>query len=147
MQECSQCRETLPFSEFYAKKGGKYGIHSECILCCRERSRRSLASRKRRGEPIRRSKTKYAGHWKALQRGYAPCDLSLEERASIKKAHSGICEIDACLQLAVVIDHDHDTGKYRGMLCRNCNSGLGMFRDTPAVMRGAATYMERFTIA
>lgn len=41
------------------------------------------------------------------------------------------------------IDHDHATGKFRGVLCFSCNGGLGNFKDSPEVMRAAADYIEK----
>ena len=40
------------------------------------------------------------------------------------------------------IDHDHDTGKIKGVCCDFCNRGLGMFRDNPELLRRAAEYIE-----
>lgn len=40
------------------------------------------------------------------------------------------------------IDHDHKTGKVRGLLCSNCNSALGHVKDSPATMRRLAAYVE-----
>lgn len=40
------------------------------------------------------------------------------------------------------VDHDHVTGKIRGLLCGPCNVALGLFRDDPAVIRRGATYVE-----
>lgn len=41
------------------------------------------------------------------------------------------------------VDHDHKTGKVRGLLCMNCNIGLGAFRDNKIVMRKAIDYLYR----
>lgn len=46
-------------------------------------------------------------------------------------------------KLGYRLDHDHATGQFRGWLCFECNIGLGMFRDNPAVLRRAAEYLER----
>lgn len=43
---------------------------------------------------------------------------------------------------ANAIDHNHTTGAIRGLLCKGCNNGLGMFRDRPDLLRRAADYVE-----
>ncbi|MFG2619770.1 endonuclease VII domain-containing protein [Streptomyces sp. NPDC048507] len=40
------------------------------------------------------------------------------------------------------VDHDHQTGKVRGVLCFSCNAALGQFKDRPDVIRRAAAYVE-----
>jgi hypothetical protein len=40
-------------------------------------------------------------------------------------------------------DHNHETGCFRGILCGNCNTGLGKFRDAPHLLRLGADYLER----
>lgn len=42
-----------------------------------------------------------------------------------------------------VVDHCHQTGKVRGLLCRNCNAAIGLLGDDPKVLRVAAVYIER----
>lgn len=58
--------------------------------------------------------------------------------ASFPKA-CAICERTEQL----VGDHDHATGKPRGILCRTCNLALGNMRDKPELLRAAAAYLER----
>jgi hypothetical protein len=43
----------------------------------------------------------------------------------------------------VQIDHDHDTGLVRSLLCSACNLGIGSMQDNPSLCRAAATYLER----
>jgi hypothetical protein len=40
------------------------------------------------------------------------------------------------------IDHDHATGKVRGMLCRGCNVGIGNLKDDPKILRAALRYLD-----
>ena len=42
----------------------------------------------------------------------------------------------------LAVDHDHRTGKVRGLLCENCNRALGMAQDSPTILRALADYLE-----
>ncbi|WP_405446330.1 endonuclease domain-containing protein [Streptomyces achromogenes] len=56
-------------------------------------------------------------------------------------SRGGVC----CVSLSAVpahVDHCHETGRVRGVLCFSCNAALGQFKDQPDVMRRAAAYVE-----
>ena len=56
----------------------------------------------------------------------------------------GVCAI--CQQppkkQALSVDHDHTTGRIRGLLCQSCNTGIGLLQDDPSILRVAITYLE-----
>ena len=57
---------------------------------------------------------------------------------------NGLCALPSCGKSIEVPDHDHKTGKPRGLLCRNHNLGLGFFGDSIALLREAAKYLKSF---
>jgi hypothetical protein len=56
-------------------------------------------------------------------------------------AQGGVCAICA-REDPERVDHSHDTGEVRGILCFNCNGGLGQFRDSADTLRDAASYLD-----
>lgn len=79
--------------------------------------------------------------------------LSKNQYDEMKKAQGDKCALcggEGFLMLKhhwckLVVDHDQQTGTVRGLLCHNCNRGLGLFKDRPEVLRLAAEYLERAT--
>ena len=57
------------------------------------------------------------------------------------EAQGGVCAICRAAPAAHV-DHDHETGAVRALLCFNCNGGLRQFRDDPSLLFQAAFYLR-----
>ena len=71
--------------------------------------------------------------------------LSKEEYLSIVKLQNSkckLCELYFLDHFKLHVDHCHDTGKVRGLLCLNCNSGIGGLKHSPELIRKAALYCE-----
>jgi hypothetical protein len=52
------------------------------------------------------------------------------------------CAICGAMDRRFVIDHCHKTGIIRGILCHNCNAGIGMLQDSPEIISSALWYLE-----
>jgi len=59
------------------------------------------------------------------------------------KAESGVLDHRRGTEQDMPLDHDHRTGRIRAILCHNCNRGIGLLCDDPALLRQAAAYVER----
>lgn len=68
--------------------------------------------------------------------------MNVDELRAFRKEYGnrcGICETTK----RTVIDHDHSTGKLRGLLCPNCNSAIGKLKESPLLFAAAQAYLEK----
>lgn len=96
------------------------------------------ANKHKRAEYNRRAYAKNPKNHLGLPEG------SYEELLIAQYHKCAICgrPAEACRQ-RLHIDHDHSTLEVRGLLCENCNRGLGLFNDNPEALRNAAEYLGR----
>ncbi|MEU5889381.1 endonuclease VII domain-containing protein [Streptomyces sp. NPDC047461] len=109
------CGEIKPHSEWTRNRSASDGLATLCKSC------KAIKGR--------------AGH---LKRHYG---ITEAERDELIASQGGVC----CICLAASpehVDHCHETGRVRGVLCFSCNAALGQFKDRPDVIRRAATYVE-----
>jgi hypothetical protein len=69
--------------------------------------------------------------------------VSADQYQAMLKAQNGVCAIcETKSKRNLSVDHCHETGKVRALLCVKCNAGLGCYGDNPAFARKAAAYLE-----
>lgn len=129
---CTKCRLERNITEFPPKRNT---VSSWCRPCCRS------YAKERRKDPAYRAKRNRAAAISSLKTKY---DLTPEEYQEMSERQGFVCAI--CGEVSpgrnLAVDHDHVTGKVRGLLCIKCNRSLGGFKDDPVRLRRAADYLE-----
>lgn len=151
---CCECREVKILHEFTRRKNEPDGLSRQCRSCLK--SRRDEWIRKNQQhvrnsnlEPTRRYR---AAHPERVAGAMMRCKygIGLEEYHAMLAAQGERCAICGAPPIVrphstrktLCIDHDHATGKIRGLLCRQCNHGLGCFADNPSSLESAAAYLR-----
>ena len=70
--------------------------------------------------------------------------ISQNEYLKLLERQHGVCDICGNLNehgRPLSIDHSHETGMIRGLLCDRCNRALGAFKDNPTLLQTAADYL------
>lgn len=113
MKTCRVCKRELPDTAFYHNR-------LKCKECTRPEHRANL-----RG-------------WQLKQYGLTAADYQ-----RMFDEQSGACAICGTLAgtRSLCVDHDHETGIVRGLLCIGCNTALGSFKDSIANLRNAVKYL------
>ncbi len=65
----------------------------------------------------------------------------IQELFDMQGGVCAICGHSEKIDRALHVDHDHATNEVRGLLCNACNTGLGLFRDSPALLEAAMDYL------
>lgn len=133
---CNKCNEEKPIEDFKKGKQYKGGYRPQCIPCCREYNTESYHKHKHK-HPYDYEKDKNS----KLQRAYG---ISYQEYLTMLEAQDNkcaICGTEDPGRRAFAVDHCHDTGKIRGLLCSNCNTGIGNLRDSKELLQRAIEYL------
>ena len=134
-QECSSCTEFKSYSQFYKSKDKNSGHKSQCKDCVRQRNREYYWTPK--GRKYRQEKS-----W----RENGILDMTVESYEDMLKSQGGCCSICDKTRnkngTRLCVDHDHKTGKVRGLLCHDCNTSLGKMNDDLDLLYRAVSYLE-----
>jgi len=127
---CSKCAKTKLSTEYHVDKRAKSGHCGSCKQCVS--LAKALDYKKHRGKRLAYRRSYLYG---VSQGGYK----ALQDKF---KGLCGICgDVDGT-GLALAVDHCHTSGKVRGLLCNNCNNGLGRFRDDEGLLQLAISYLK-----
>jgi hypothetical protein len=142
---CSQCGQVKPLSEFSPHKGLKSGKQSACRVCLRVKKKedyRKHPERYKANAAKHRKENPRKAKDHVLQWLYGITLDQYEEMVRRQGAKCAICNAVPLAGVSLHIDHSHRTGRIRGLLCRECNHGLGKFRDRIDLLLRAKRYLE-----
>ena len=136
---CARCREAKPVAEFWKLKSARDGLQSYCKACSMAYEKNRYPGAVKPGYRARHLRKSY---------GITPGDYDamLVEQGcvcAICGGHPGSQPRTDTRRSAGVlrVDHDHDSGAVRGLLCDTCNRAIGFFRDDPNLLIAAAAYL------
>ncbi len=134
LKNCSRCELDLPLGDFNRAANQKSGLRPECRYC-RNNDERKWRNEHKTEIALAMRKTKLKVKF----------GMTLEQYEALYKKQTGRCAIcgrnRSEFKTALSVDHDHTTGKVRGLLCHDCNTGLGKFGDSVFTLNLAADYL------
>ena len=120
---CRECGVEYPATPefFYRQKRSTNGLHNKCKSCVSKDSRNYM-----------------------LQRKY---DITQEEYEEILEKQEGNCFIchESPDKRLLAVDHNHDTGKVRGLLCHKCNTVIGLLNEDKERFQRAIAYLDEYS--
>lgn len=155
---CRMCSLDLPRSRFHAHKKNRDGLRGECKTCSNV-----FARNWRRANPDKARHNKQMAYWRDKNKRSvkdsklrASYGIGLTQFEGMLSSQGDACAICGTPETrlstvggkrALCVDHCHETGMVRGLVCAGCNSGLGHLRDDPDLLRRAASYIEKHLAA
>jgi hypothetical protein len=126
MKRCPDCKQYKPLEDFPRNRNSRDGRHAYCKPC-----------HNARGNETRKRLYGGSRHYH-LKRRYG---IGADDVDALIAAQGGVCSVCGRPDPEHV-DHDHATGAVRGILCFNCNGGLGQFGDDQDRLVSAALYLD-----
>jgi hypothetical protein len=135
MKICRVCGEAKSTEEYYRHPKTRDGYFGSCKDCERDRSRNAQREKREQDSDYARN-----AHLKSLY------GITIADYMDMLTIQDGCCAICASIEARAQggnfnVDHDHETGKIRALLCDNCNRGIGVFKDNPNYLIAAAHYI------
>jgi hypothetical protein len=153
--QCNSCKIYKSIDQFHKNNKNKNGVSGKCKECT------AIYDMDRRGNPIPKkdnykfkvpqSDPSYMRR-KSLKRDHG---ITLEEFEEMERNQNYVCAICGNKEsskgkntkiMNLSVDHCHNTGKIRGLLCTKCNWGIGLIQDNPKLLLNAAKYLIKSRI-
>jgi hypothetical protein len=137
LKVCSKCKIEKETSAFHKDKQHSDGFNSQCKSCKREFR---LAWNAKHPESRKQTYFKHD-----LKRHYG---ISVEQYNTMFNAQNGCCAscgiVQDQMKRKFAVDHDHQTGVVRALLCDRCNPALGYMQDSLEMIEQLAAYLKKF---
>ena len=136
MKTCTKCGETKELAEFHRDAKKHDGRRARCKTCLCEYKRQYYAANRDKASA-------YYYSTERDRRRHNKYNLTPEEimQLQIRQCNScGVCQ--TWLGDSPYVDHCHETGRVRGLLCSNCNLAIGKLGDTIEGVRRALHYLR-----
>ncbi|WP_158303164.1 endonuclease VII domain-containing protein [Prauserella endophytica] len=133
---CGDCGEVKDRSEFYVDRKRANGLHTYCKDCCKVRAKRRYAEDPEGHKERHRKWVEKNSDRVRLHKLKSTYGVSAEEYLALPQ----VCVICGATE-RLRLDHSHQSGRVRGLLCDPCNKGLGFFGDNPTFLLRAAEYV------
>lgn len=136
MKVCSICREEKPYEEFHRWNVSRDGRRKQCKSC------RSIQC----SEVWHREKHNGLADKNVSYSLKSKYGITLTDYDKMFEDQSGLCAIchkPETTGKRLAVDHCHSSGKIRGLLCSNCNRGIGHLQDSVEILNSAIEYLRR----
>lgn len=149
VKTCCHCHQSLPVERFSKRTRSPDGLQSRCKTCVAEGVRawrQANPERDRASNKRYRDSEKGRARSRTYQRGshfFKRYGITVEQYEAMVVEQEGTCPICCTQPEVLVVDHCHETGAVRGLLCGPCNTGIGMLADSPERLRAGALYIEK----
>ncbi len=155
---CLKCGKEWPISEYHEKRGKPQPQCKECRSeymrgyyqdnYDRERAKRKAWYEANKLRVCEQLKEEYKANpekykWQRLKQKYGVTQEQYEGLRKMQRNKCGICRTSFD-ETEPHLDHCHDTGKVRGLLCANCNTGIGLFKHNAKRMEKAIAYVVKY---
>lgn len=133
MKRCPRC-DTTKAKEFFGRNRSNADGRQVYCRDCQNRSVREWNAAHPEAVRARQFRRKYG--------------ITLDDYEQMLDAQGGVCAIcrNECVRREVLsVDHDHETGEVRGLLCHRCNTAIGLLDDDPDRLAAGQMYLSCYT--